>query len=257
MIAVAPWKLQELTYRQVRETHYEVAILPLGSCEPHNFHIPYGSDAFHAEKIADRLCEAATALGAKVIQLPTVPYGVDSNLMGFPLVMNVYPSTLHNFVRDIVKSLEHHGIFKLVILNGHGGNDFKTFLREMYGRTKVFIALVDWWKVGADTYSQIFENPDDHAGEMETSIDLTLFGELIHLEEASEGKARTTRFEAINKGWVQITRPWHLLTESSGVGDPRRASAEKGEKYLAVVVDRISRFIKELSDAQMDERFPY
>jgi len=251
------WKLEEITYKTVKDTKYEVAVLPVGSTEPHNYHIPYGSDTFHSTRIAERICEAAVRMGAKVVLLPTIPYGVVANLMKFPLAINVHQETLNRMVKDILYSLEQHGIFKLVIFNGHGGNDFKPLLREVYGATKVFVCAIDWWKVGQNLYKTIFESPDDHAGEMETSVDMALFGHLIHLSDAADGATSPTRFEAINKGWVMITRPWHLLTESSGAGDPRKASVEKGEKYIGIVVERISRFIEELSNAKMDERFPF
>jgi creatinine amidohydrolase len=228
------WKLQHITYKVVKEQKYEVAVLPIGACEPHNYHLPYGSDAFQSEMVSDRICEAAVKMGANVVQLPTIPYGVDSNLMEFPLAINIYPSTLFAFLKDIVDSLEKHGIFKLVIFNGHGGNDFlKPFIREMMGQTKVFICVIDWWKVGWDIYNEIFTSPDDHAGEMETSMNLALVGNLVHLEDAADGASKQTRFEAVNKGWVTISRPWHLLTESSGVGNPFNASAEKLFSFAA------------------------
>ena len=85
----------------------------------------------------------------------------------------------------------------------------------------------------------IFHEPDDHAGEMETSMGLAHFPELVALEQADAGAIRPSRFEAVNRGWVEITRPWHLLTTNSGAGDPRRATAAKGEKLTEVVSTRI------------------
>lgn len=251
------WRLDELTYKQVKGRRFEVAVLPIGATEPHNLHIPYGSDAFHGEKIADLCCEAALRLGASVVLLPTIPYGVDSNQMGFPMAIHVGQPVLDAMITEIVRSIEHHGLRKFVLFNSHGGNDFKPLLRELHGKTEVFLALVDWWKVGADQVRAIFEKPGDHADEMETSVGLALFGDLIHLPDADEGAVRETRFEAINKGWVQITRPWHLLTTNAGVGDPRAATAEKGRRYVQLVVERVARFLKDLSDAKMDARFPY
>jgi creatinine amidohydrolase len=255
--ALRPWKLQELTYGMVRERQFEVAVLPIGATEPHNLHIPYGSDAFHGELIADRCCEAAHGMGAKVVLLPTIPYGSDSNQLAFPLAIHVGQPVLDAIVTEIVRSLERHGILKFVLFNSHGGNEFKPLLRELYGRTKVFVALVDWWKVAADHAKAVFEKTGDHADEMETSVGLALFGDLIHLQDADDGAIRESRFEAINRGWVQITRPWHLLTKNSGVGDPRAATADKGERYIQLTVERVARFLKELSDATMDETFPY
>ena len=256
-----PWKLQQLTQAVVRENRYEVAVLPIGACEPHNFHLPYGADAFQSEMVSDRVCEEAMKLGAKVVQLPTIPYGVQSNMMELKhaLPINVYPATFFAFLKDIVDSLEKHGVMKLVLFNSHGGNDFlKPFIREMTGRSKVFICTIDWWRVGRDVYGEIFSKPDDHAGELETSVNLVITPELVRLQDAGDGAAKPTRFEAVNKGWVSISRPWHLLTADTGVGDPRAATKEKGEKYLSVVVPRLAKFIAELSAADVnDPRFPF
>jgi len=257
MAVAKEWRLEELTYGMVKGRRFEVAVLPIGATEPHNLHLPYGSDAFHGEGIADRCCEAAHALGARVVLLPTIPYGVDSNQLGFPLAIHVGQPVLDAMVTEIVHSLEHHGILKLVLFNAHGGNSFKALVRELYGRTKVFVCLVDWWKTAADQWGGIFEQVGDHADEMETSVNLALNPGLVHMEMADEGATRESRFEAVNRGWVQISRPWHLLTTNAGVGDPRAATAEKGERVIQIVVERISRFLKELSDAEMDETFPY
>jgi len=173
------------------------------------------------------------------------------------MTIHVGQPVLDAIVTEIVRSIEQHGVRKMVIFNGHGGNDFKPLLRELYGRIQVFVTLVDWWKVGADQAPGIFKEVGDHADEVETSVGLALFPELVRPEDADDGAVRSSRFEAVNRGWVQITRPWHLLTRNAGVGDPRAASAEKGERFIQAVVDRISRFLKELSDAAMDETFPY
>jgi creatinine amidohydrolase len=254
-----PWKLQHLPHKTVKGSDYQVALLPIGACEPHNLHLPYGTDAFESELVSDRVCEEAMKLGAKVVQLPTIPFGVQSNMLDIPLSINVYPSTFFTLLKDIIDSLERHGIGKLILFNSHGGNDFlKPFIREMSGRSKMFICVIDWWRVGKDVYSTIFENGDDHAGELETSVMLALMPELVKVEDAMDGASKATRFEAVNKGWVSISRPWSLLTESTGVGDPRKATREKGEQYLGVVVPRLAKFVAELSQADARKAtFPF
>jgi creatinine amidohydrolase len=128
----------------------------------------------------------------------------------------------------------------------------------MQGRSNVFISVIDWWRVGRDVYGDIFDKADDHAGEMETSVNLAIVPELVRMEHMTDGAFKPTRFEAVNKGWVSMSRPWHLLTESTGVGDPRAATKEKGEKYLAVVVPRLAKFVAELSAADVsDPNFPF
>ena len=108
-----------------------------------------------------------------------------------------------------------------------------------------------------DKAKEIFESPGEHADELETSVGMALFGNLVHVENASNGSTRKSRFEAINKGWVSIARPWHLVTKDSTYGDPRKASKEKGEAYLRIVVERISEYIVELAKSRMDAKFPY
>lgn len=258
------WMLAEVNYAHVRENPCEVAVLPMGATEPHNLHLPYGTDTYEAVEIAGRACEAAHLQGARVLMLPPVPYGTETNQMQFPLAINLNPSTLALVLRDVVDSLQQHGVRKLLILNSHGGNDFKPVVRELCGQTSVHLFLCDWFRgTSADVQPEIFEDAGDHAGEMETALALAYFPHLVARDEktgelhADEGSMNSTRFEALNRGWVSISRPWHLLTTNSGAGNPHPATAEKGEQLMAVLVERISTFLVELAASPVDESFPY
>ena len=262
--ALRPWILAETNYGHVKEHPYEVAVLPMGATEPHNLHLPYGTDTFEAEAIGSRVCEAAWQRGARVVMLPPIPYGTETNQMRFPLAMNVSPTTLGLVIRDLVDSLAQHGVRKLVILNSHGGNEFKPLLRELHGRTPVHVFLCDWFRgASADVQKQIFEFPDDHAGEMETSLALAYFGHLVVADPrtgrlaADDGETKPTRFAAVNAGWVSITRPWHLLTTNTGAGNPHRATAEKGQRLMEALVERLSGFLVELAATPLDDQFPF
>lgn len=257
-----PWKLAETNYGTVKQHAYEVAVLPLGATEPHNLHLPYGMDTLEGNLVGERICEAAAARGAKVVLLPTVPYGNQTNQMEFPLVMNLNPSTLQAVITDLVDSLVRHGILKIVLLNGHGGNDLKPVLRELYGRTPAKLFLCNWYTIFDDVYDDIFQRRDDHAGEMETSLALAYWPELVGRNPdgsltADEGRKAQSRFEAINRGWVSITRPWHLLTTNAGAANPHAATADKGHRVMEVIVERLSGFLVDLSNEKLDERFPY
>jgi creatinine amidohydrolase len=253
-----PWRLDELSYQEVRKNPpHDVAVLPLGATEPHNLHLPYGTDTFEVEVIAARACAVAVERGSRVLLLPSLPYGTETNQMKFPLAMNLNPSTLARVITDLVESLATHGIMKCVLLNGHGGNDLKWVLRELHRATPVQLFLCNWYKVASDVYGTIFQEKDDHAGEMETSMGLAHFPGLVALDAADAGTIRASRFEAINRGWVEITRPWHLLTTNSGAGDPRAATAAKGETLTALVAERIGRFLVELAESPLDESFPF
>jgi creatinine amidohydrolase len=247
-----------LNYGKVKANPpYEVAVLPLGATEPHNLHLPYGTDTLEVEVIARQACAAAAGEGGRVLLLPALPYGTETNQMKFPLAMNLNPTTLARVITDLVDSLATHGIRKCVLLNGHGGNDLKWVLRELHLKTPVHLFLCNWYKIASDLYATIFKEKDDHAGEMETSMALAHFPGLVSLEQADAGAVRPSRFEAINRGWVEITRPWHLLTTNSGAGDPQAATAAKGEKLCAIVAERIGRFLNELAQSPVDENFPF
>ena len=259
---MSPWKLAETNYAEVKQRTYEVAVLPFGATEPHNLHLPYGMDTIECNVVGEKICEEAHRRGAKVVLLPTLPYGTQTNQAKFPFAMNLYPSTLGTIIHDLAESLVRAGIRKIVLLNGHGGNELKSVLRELHGRTPAHLFLCNWYTVCQDIYSQIFERPDNHAGEMETSLALAYCPELVARNPdgtlaADEGRAAETRFEAVNRDWVTITRPWHLLTTNTGVGNPHAATAEKGRRLMEVLVERLAQFLVELSAAKVDERFPY
>jgi creatinine amidohydrolase len=258
------WILSEVNYGYVKDHPYDVAVLPMGATEPHNLHLPYGTDTYEAEAIGSRACEAAFGRGARVIMLPTIPYGTDTNLMEFPLAMNLNPSTLAVVIGDLVDSLARHEIHKLLILNSHGGNDFKPLLRELNGQTPVQLFLCDWFRgTSADVQATIFNEPGDHAGEVETALALAFFPDLVVRDPetgklaADDGAVNSTRFEAVNEGWVSITRPWHLLTTNTGSGNPHAATKEKGQQLMDVLVERLSGFLVELAAAPIDETFPF
>ncbi len=256
------WNLAKTNYSHTKDATYDVAVLPFGATEPHNLHLPYGTDTYQVEVLGERICQEADRRGAKVLLLPTIPYGTQTNMRELPLAMNLYPSTLQTIIVDLLASLVNSGVKKVLLLNGHGGNDFKPILRELAGQTPAQLFLCDWFRMVSDQYDDIFENPEDHAGEMETSLILAYFPELVNRDAsgnlaADQGATNPTRFDAVNQGWVSISRPWHLLTSNSGSGNPHKASAEKGEKLMNLMVDRLSNFLVELASSPMDETFPF
>lgn len=254
--------LSETNYAYTKANPYEVAVLPLGATEPHNLHLPYGTDMFEGTAVGERICQYAHERGAKVVLLPTIPYGTETNMARLPLAINVDPTTLFRFVTDIVKSCIHSGVRKIVLLNSHGGNEMKPLLRELADKIDGHVFLCNWYTVLQEKYAEVFEHPDDHAGETETSFILATHPHLVATNKdgsfaADDGKTAKTRFEAINRGWVSITRPWHLLTTNTGSGYPHKASPEKAEKMLDILAERLGTFLVELSAAKIDERFPY
>ena len=176
--------------------------------------------------------------------MPAIPYGVNTNHLRIPgaLACSVTPTTLLHLLTDLVDSLERQGVRKLVLLNGHGGNELKPLTRELHHRTSVFLCVCDWFRMAHDIYPGLFECPGEHADEIETSLGLAYFPELLHPELADDGAAKPSRFDAINRGWISITRPWHLVSANTGLGDPRPATAEKGRRLDGCAGRAIGRF---------------
>jgi len=256
---MSEWVLAEQTHAFVRAQKWQVAVLPFGATEPHNLHMPYGTDTFQVDVIGSRACQYAYEAGARVVLLPAVPFGVNTNYFKVPgaLACSLAPTTLLRILTDIADSMERQGVRKLVLLNGHGGNELKPFLRELHHRTGVFLCLCDWYRMATDLYPKLFREPGEHADEVETSLGLAFFPGLVRPDLADAGAARPTRFEAINRGWVSITRPWHLATTNTGLGNPAAATAEKGQALMAALTERLGQFLVQLAAAPLDDSFPY
>ena len=251
------WNLYETNYATVKETPYEVAVLPVGACEPHNLHLPYGTDAISVQRVGEEACRLAAQKGAQVCLLPTIPYGINENTLAVPMTMSVRPNVLFAFIGELVRSLEAHGVRKMVLLNGHGGNEFKPLLRELCRERQVHVFLVDWWQADKMAHQSLFERAGEHGDEMETSLLLHIAPHLVDLSLADDGAVYPSRLAAVNDGAAWLARPWHLLTKNTGYGDPALATAEKGEQFLTACVTKIAQFLVELSESPLDETFPY
>ena len=243
-----PFILSELTWKSVRESRYDVAVLPWGATEAHNLHLPYSTDNLETEAIAERAAERAWKAGAKVVVLPVVPFGVNTGQLDIPLCINMNPSTQALVLRDVAHSLAGQGINKLVVLNGHGGNDFRQMIRELQPQVSLFLCVVNWYKTL--DLKPYFSDVGDHAGEMETSVMQHIAPELVRpLSEAGSGKARAFKIQAFREGWAWAPRQWTKVTDDTGVGNPAASTAEKGKRYVEAVTGKLADFLVDLAKA--------
>lgn len=250
-----PYILAENNWKTVKETDYTLAILPWGATEAHNYHLPYGTDIIEAERVAAEAARIAWDKGIKLTVLPTIPFGVNTGQFDVKLDINMNPSTQFAVLKDVIEVLNRQGINKLIILNSHGGNDFKTMIRELgLQYPKMFLCACNWY-LAADQ-KQFFENKDDHAGEMETSIMLHLTPELVRpLTEAGDGSAKKFRFTAMQEGWAWAERKWLQVTKDTGVGDPRKATAEKGAKFFKAVTEKVATFFVQVAETPNNDLY--
>ncbi len=245
---VKPHILSTTNWKAINTTNYQVAILPWGATEAHNYHLPYGTDVILAEKMSAEAARIANAKGAKTIVLPTIPFGVNTGQPDVLLDMNLNPSTQLAILRDLITVLNRQGIHKLVILNTHGGNDFKQMIRELNLLfPEMFICQCNTFKInGIDDFVEL---SGEHAGELETSVMLYLTPELVRpLSEAGEGKAKVFSINALREGWAWAERKWTQVTQDTGIGNPERSTKEKGEQIFRLSTEKIAAFLIDLEN---------
>jgi len=247
--------LAENNFRNIKDKQPEVAILPWGATEAHNYHLPYGTDNYETVGIAEEAGRLAMEQGVKCLVLPVVPFGVNTGQTDLPGTVNLYPSTQAIVLHDILESVSNWGIRKFLLLNGHGGNDFKQILREAGSSfPEMFLVTANWFQ--SVDKSKYFENDGDHADEMETSLMLHLRPELVlPLDRAGDGKHGTFSIQELNEKWAWSEREWSRVTKDTGIGDPRKATAEKGKAYFDEVCGKIAGLI--VGMAGMDEEGLY
>jgi creatinine amidohydrolase len=249
-----PWVLAETNWRTVRATQYDVAILPWGATEAHNYHLPYATDTIQCDHLAAEAARIAWEAGTRVVVLPAVPFGVNTGQLDIRLCLNMNPSTQAAVLSDIVASLEAQGITRLVLFNGHGGNDFRQMIRELQPLTEVFICSLNWYQIVPPR--EYFSEAGDHAGELETSVMMHIAPDLVApLDEAGDGHARRFRIAGLREGWAWAPRRWTSVTDDTGVGNPVAATAEKGARYSAAVAERIAGFLGDLARADLADLY--
>ena len=244
-----PFILAENNWKDIKERSFDLAILPWGATEAHNYHLPYSADVIESQNISISAAEKAFNTGAKIIVLPTIPYGVNTGQADIKLDMNINPSTQTAILNDLIEVLNRQNIYKLLVVNGHGGNDFKPILRELGLKyPKMFLSYCNWFT--ALPKGNYFEHNGDHADEMETSLLLHLAPNLVlPLNEAGAGYAKKIKIKGMQEGWAWTERKWSKVTTDTGIGNPTKATKEKGEKYFNDVVDKVAHLIVEIANA--------
>lgn len=247
--------LEETNWKHLKERKIELAILPWGATEAHNYHLPYSTDVIESNYISHEAARKAYEKGAEIIVLPTVPFGVNTGQTDILLDLNIYPSTQLAILHDIIEVLDRQGINKLLILNSHGGNDFKPILRELGVKfPNMFLTLCNWYStVNKEKY---FDNSGDHADEMETSIMLNIAPELVlPLNESGFGIEKKIKIKGIKEGFAWTERKWSKVTNDTGIGNPKKASSEKGEIFLEDLTNQLSDLLIEICNADLNNLY--
>ena len=250
-----PYILSECNWKDLKIHRFELAVLPWGATEAHNYHLPYGTDVYEADAIAAESGRKASEKGAKVLILPTIPFGVNTGQTDIYFDMNMSPSTQMAVLKDVLTVLKRQGIKKFLILNSHGGNDFKTMLRELgLDFPKMLLSSCNWFH--ALDKSQYFEEEGDHADEMETSIMMHIHPQLVlPLSVAGIGLEKKSSIKGFREKWAWTERRWSQVTKDTGVGNPKKSSPEKGKKFFNDVTNKISELMQDICKTPLDKLY--
>ena len=248
--------LMEANYRQLLDERPNVAVLPWGATEAHNYHLPHGTDVYEAQLLAEHAAGAAVERGAKVVVLPTIPFGNDGQQLDQAATISIGTATAAAILGDVAHSLQKQGIDRLVILNAHGGNEFKPLVRDLQAATGILILVVNFWQLIPEVVNDIFDDPGDHGGDLETSLIMHLHPDLVAIDQAGPGAMNEFALKTTRQPGVWTPRPWSQTHPDTGAGDPRKATAEKGKRCFEAMSEKVAELLVEVSGASKGQ-LPY
>lgn len=253
-----PYVLHEATYRQALNWKPVLAILPWGATEAHNWHLPHGTDTIEATALAEQAAQLAAQSGARCVVLPTIPFGNNNTQLTQVATITMRSRTQQAVLHDVADSLVKQGIRRLVLLNFHGGNEFKSIIRDVMLDVPLFIVQVHGYQLAIDQLPHILTDArTGHADEFETSLMLHLAPSLVApLAEAGTGSTTTSTLPLLaSTPGVWFPRDWKTLTLDTGDGNPCAATTEKGLQLMKIMVDRLAKILYELAQAE-EGQFP-
>jgi creatinine amidohydrolase len=243
--------LSDMTWPEVQERlkQTDVVIVPTGSNEQHGPHLPLKTDVFIATEIARRAAERVKD-DVKAVVAPPVPFGYSPEHMEFPGTICLDSETMMRIVKDVCKSLLHHGFKKIIFFNGHGTNPpvIYTAINDAYMQHEdpnIFLMLVNWFDLVTDVISEVAETPFWHAEEVEASVMMAL-DVPVDLKQAWREIPKPPMPNYIAYDFAKGGGFQQNLSKSGIMGDPTKAKREKGEKIVDAAVERFVALLREV-----------
>ena len=233
----------------------DIALLPVGAIEQHGPHLPLDIDAYDAAYLAEKTAEACT--DPRPIVLPLVTYGVSYHHEDFSGTLSLSPDTLSALVYEIGMEAARNGITKLVIVNGHGGNiPSLQFAAQKINRDSHIFTCVETGETSEKDMQELSETPGDvHAGEIETSTSLAIRPESVHMDRIKKfvPKFSSKYLDFSSKRSVEWYARVSRISKSGTLGDPTKATVEKGEKMWKAMIKHLAEFVEDLKNMSLDE----
>lgn len=247
--------LSEMSWDQVRDllAETDIVLVPIGSLEQHGLHLSLETDAILASEVARRSAEKA-----EVALAPAIPFGFSVEHINFPGTIALSPETLMGIVKDVSRSLIHHGFKKIIFINGHGGNAnvLAAAIQFLKGEFNAILALVNIWELAVSEFQKLRESElgeMGHADEFETSLLLTVDASKVQLknirvkQQANISRAISTDpFILTDK--VQVAWRAEEFSKTGVIGDPSKATKEKGERLMNSIVENLVKFLNAIKN---------
>ncbi len=232
-------------------------VVPVAALEQHGWHLPLFTDSMLLGEVVRR---AAEKLRDKVLFTPLLWLGNSAHHMDFPGTLTAGPQTYVSVLNDLMESLIAHGFKRLVLLNGHGGNivpgqqavfEVRQKHRE---RNDLLLLFATYWLLGSKPremdashgaggpFAQLAQSRMGHACEWETSMIMRIAPQLVGDLKKADPVEFGTAFEPAARGWTTRDR-----SEPGHIGDPRQASAEKGESLLKLFSQDVIAFLERVA----------
>jgi len=222
-----------------------VALIPIGSMESHGPHLPCGNDTLTAERIA-----ALAAEREPVLVLPSMAYTWEPQGRRNPGAVCLQAKVLIDHLENVCDDVARNGCRKIVLLQAHGGNVpmEAMFLGHVAERRKQYaVYSIPPWAGLEPLIRELKESAwYGHACEVETSISLCLYPELVHLE-ALGGRVYEPGPET---PWWPAVTPLEYVVRNPEMckGDPGKASAEKGRRLVDAWVENVVKVLRAVKE---------
>lgn len=232
-------QLELLSTKEFVAAGFTAAIVPMGACESHGDHMPFGTDGMTAHALAVRVAEQLE----HTVVLPPNYLGMSGHYRHKPMCVSLSADTQIRVILDVLESLHHWGIDRVLLLNAHDGNipSIEIAARDVkIAHPEMSIATIDWWVIVNQRLPKgTFEVWDGwgHAGEVETSIGLALFPELMDMSEARGQVPKTDPF--VKEIWL-----FEELTKHGASGAPKRGTPEKGRLIVDAILDHMVPYMR-------------
>jgi creatinine amidohydrolase len=250
-------ELARLTWPEARAAleSARLALLPVGSCEQHGPHLALDTDAAVAEALARRL---EADLGEDALLCPPVPYGLSEHHLGFAGTLTVRAEAFTQLLLDLIESLSHWGLRRVLVVNGHAGNidALRLVSRRARRDLRALVAAVMWLHLAADEAARhAVSTTYGHACEVETSVVMALTPDRVFRDRiaAPADRAQPDGFTDPPRPLVDRAVWTDEWTADGALGDPRAASREAGDAIVAVAHRRALEFARRLADMPLPQ----